>query len=85
MKLPTFHHNGSSAKMLAESYQHAATELSAALLALENVEINGRDYYPQGPMVYSEAAQEHAERCRQVRIVRDEIQAIADFCWDKVK
>jgi hypothetical protein len=85
MKLPTIHLNGTSAKSLAESYQFAATELSSALTALENVELNGRDYYPQGQEAWSQAREEYIERCRKLKNIVDEVQAIADHCWEAVK
>lgn len=85
MQLPTIHSNGTSAKALAESYQYAATELSAALNALMNVELNGRDYYPKGDHAFVEAAKEQHFRCQKLREVINETQAIADHCWEFVK
>jgi len=85
MKLPTIHVNGSSAQTLAESYQFAATELASALTALENVDLNGRDYYPQGPDAWSQAQREHLERCQNLKKIIEQTQAIAEHCWNQIK
>jgi hypothetical protein len=85
MKLPTIHSNGTSAKTLAENYQSAATKLAAALTALEGVELNGRDYYPQGDGAFSKASEEHLMRCKDLQALIDEMQEIADHCWSFVK
>lgn len=83
MHYPTIHLNGSSAERLAESYQNAASELASALRALESVELNARDYYPQGAVAFKHAAYEHTQRCRAVQSIVNEMQAIADHCWAK--
>lgn len=85
MQLPSIHLNGSSADSLAESYQHAASELGTALNALSNVELNGRDYYPQGNDAFKLAVAEHEERIRKLRAIAAEVQIIADHCWTFVK
>ena len=85
MQLPTIHLNGTTARSLYESYAQAALEIQSALAALESVELNGRDYYPQGPEAYSKAAKEHENRCRQLKLIADEMQVIADHCQDYIK
>lgn len=73
MKLPTVHLNGTSRDALTSGYADAYHAVSDALDALENVELNGRDYYPQGPDAFSEAQREHTERCVALRVVRDQL------------
>ena len=73
MKLPTVHINGTSRDALTTGYTTAYHAVSDALDALENVELNGRDYYPQGPHAFTEAIREHLERCVALRVVRDQL------------
>ena len=73
MKLPTIHLNGTSRDRLAATYSAAYTAVSDALDTLEQVELNGRDYYPQGSDAFTEAQREHTERCVALRVVRDEL------------
>ena len=47
MTLPTVHNNGTSRKMLADSYEKAFRATLKAMDAFHEVEFNGRDYYTQ--------------------------------------
>lgn len=73
MRLPTIHLNGTSAEQLLEQAREANLALHHAIMALENMNINARDYYPQGPEAYVEAAREHAHRLDVLSKVRLEV------------
>lgn len=78
MRLPTIHLNGTSLEYLDEEAVAAAGALRGALAALEGMTVNSRDYYPQGPDAYAEAAREHRERIERVRGVLAEVYALLD-------
>jgi hypothetical protein len=78
MRLPTIHLNGTSRQYLHEEALAASAALRAAVAALEAITVNGRDYYPQGPDAYAEAAREHRERIERVRVVLGEVYALLD-------
>jgi glucose-6-phosphate 1-dehydrogenase len=82
---PTVHMNGTSAKSLAEQYANAGYALNAAIMALEAIDVNGRDYYPQGDGVIQDAIKQHAERIRQVVQVREENTELWAHCDQFVK
>ena len=69
MQKPLVHFNGTSKNTLAEGYHAAATAITAALDKLIEAAPNARDYYPQGPDVYSVARREHDARCEALRAV----------------
>lgn len=78
MKFPTIHLNGTSREQLEGCYTVAYYGVCDALHALEQIELNGRDYYPQGPEAFSEALREHTERCVALRAVRDQLSEIVE-------
>lgn len=59
---PTIHLNGTSPKELLELYRNAYRAVNAADAALDAAGPNGRDYYPHGPGVISQAIDEHYAR-----------------------
>lgn len=78
MRLPTIHLNGTSREYLFEEAVSTAGALRGAITALEAMTVNARDYYPQGPDAYPEAAREHWERIERVRGVLNEVYALLD-------
>lgn len=78
MRLPTIHLNGTSRQYLHEEALASAFALRAAVASLEAMTVNARDYYPQGPDAYAEAAREHRERIERVRQVLAEVYALVD-------
>lgn len=70
---PTVHLNGTSRESLFEQYAEAAQALRQAIDAHERSAPNARDYYPQGPDVFSKARVEHWERSGKLRSVLQEI------------
>ena len=80
MILPTLHLNGTSSESLADGYAEAMKHLRAAMRALDACSPNARDYYPQGPAAYGQAAREHEARAKSVRAVATELQALLEHC-----
>lgn len=78
MRTPTIHLNGTSRDRLFEGIADAAGALRAALRAMDDASPNARDYYPQGPEAYGEAAKEHAARVERIRSVLSELETIAE-------
>ena len=52
---PTLHLNGTGKNDLRDGYADAYDAIDKAIEALANAELNGRDFYPQGPGAYSQA------------------------------
>ncbi len=59
--IPTIHLNGTSGPALRDGYAAAYDAIDKAIEALGNAELNGRDYYVQGPDAYYQAQKERAE------------------------
>lgn len=76
MMLPTVHLNGTSRASLIEQYHEAYMKLQEALVALRKLDVNARDYYPQGPDAYRQANLEHCDRMLAVEKVQKDIGAI---------
>jgi len=56
--LPVIHSNGTSAKELYQDYGAAMGACATAITALQQVEFNGRDYYPLGDNAFTVARAE---------------------------
>lgn len=80
MILPTVHLNGTSRDALVGQYNDAAEAVYQAIRAMEQLDVNGRDYYPQGPTALSSAVREHRARIDLLCQVRRDLLAIADAC-----
>lgn len=78
MRRPTVHLNGTSRQALQDGYRGARHALRKAEEALAEAAPNARDYYPQGPEAYPEAAREHADRLAALRRVREELHDIEE-------
>ena len=55
LTLPSVHLNGTSRAVLTEGYQAAYAKVQEAIRAFQAIEMNGRDYYPQGNDAYYKA------------------------------
>lgn len=75
--IPTIHLNGSSKQVLMDDLLAAHRAIGVALNKMRQCTPNGRDYYPQGDGVTEKARAEHAERCRKLLEVHDELMEIA--------
>jgi hypothetical protein len=64
---PTLHLNGTSKNDLRDGYADAYDAIDKAIKALANAELNGRDFYPQGPSAYSQARSERDAAFAQLR------------------
>jgi hypothetical protein len=56
--IPTIHLNGTSFTDLRDGYAAAYDAIEEAIEALAKAELNGRDFYPQGPEAYYQARKE---------------------------
>jgi len=56
--IPTVHLNGTGFANLRDGYAAACDAIDKAMDALANAELNGRDFYVQGPAAYSQARAE---------------------------
>ena len=65
--LPTLHLNGTGKNNLRDGYANAYDAIDKAIEALANAELNGRDFYPQGPGAYSQARSERDAAFAQLR------------------
>jgi len=65
--IPTIHLNGTSFTSLRDGYAAAYDAIDKAMEALGNAELNGRDFYPQGPDAYYQARKERDAAFDQLR------------------
>jgi hypothetical protein len=65
--IPTIHINGTSFTDLRDGYAAAYDAIEKAMEALGNAELNGRDFYPQGPDAYYQARKERDEAFDKLR------------------
>ena len=59
--IPTVHLNGTGFTDLRDDYAAAYDAIDKAIDALGKAELNGRDFYPQGPDAYYQARKERNE------------------------
>lgn len=70
MILPTIHANGTPRQTLKDGYLAAYSGVLKAMAALAQVELNARDYYPQGDEAFRKAvaqavqARNHLDACK---------------------
>jgi hypothetical protein len=76
--IPSVHINGTSRAALLRGYLDGIEALRTALEVMQRNGPNGRDFYPQGPDAMKEAQMEHTDRCLRVKMVMDELEAIAE-------
>lgn len=85
MRHPTIHLNGTGAKTLLDGYLEAIHQLGQALNAINNIEFNARDYYPQGPGAYTAARAERSTHVEALRRAKEHFMAIAIHAQEFIK
>jgi hypothetical protein len=87
-RAPTIHLNGSDPKRLLREARRTAKACHEALWALLEMDVNARDFYPQGPDAYREAMDQHCARIAALRTVCAEVDAWAerlDGQWEVIR
>lgn len=84
MLVPTVHLNGSAGEVLLDQYTAATEAVRKALDAICDTGPNARDYYVQGPDAALAAQREHEARVKALKIVRDDLAAIAEGIQDQL-
>jgi hypothetical protein len=80
--LPTIHMNGTSARCLLEGYMEARSAVMRASEAIQAIEFNARDYYPQGGNAFRVAQEQHVSRMKRLAEISDELLRIAEHVSD---
>ena len=78
MRHPTIHLNGTGAKTLLDGYLEAIHQLGQALNAINNIEFNARDYYPQGSSAWGVAESEMEDRKAGIMRAKLDFEDIAE-------
>jgi hypothetical protein len=79
--IPTVHLNGTGFTDLRDGYAAAYDAIDKAMDALGKAELNGRDFYVQGPAVYSQARAERDAAFDKLRAVHDYVgEMLAGIC-----
>jgi hypothetical protein len=79
--IPTIHLNGTSFTDLRDGYAAAYDAIIKAIDTLSEAELNGRDFYPQGPDAYYQARKERNEAFDQLRAAREYVgEMLAGIC-----
>jgi hypothetical protein len=68
---PTVHLNGTSYADLFDGYAAALSAIDKAIDALAKAELNGRDFYVQGPDAYHQARAERDAALEKLRAAHD--------------
>lgn len=71
--IPTVHLNGTGKQHLVQELLDAHKAVGAAILALHQVTVHGRDFYPQGPNAYGQARHEMDARLLTLHALQDEL------------
>lgn len=79
---PTIHLNGTGAETLARETENAREALAAAREALAALTCHGRDFYPQGPDAYPQAARERAEAFGHLEAAEEYLDAWVVSLWE---
>jgi hypothetical protein len=79
--IPTIHLNGTSFTDLRDGYAAAYDAIDKAIDALAKAELNGRDFYPQGPGAYYQVRAERDDAFDQLRAVQTYVgEMLAGIC-----
>ena len=84
MIYPTLHSNGTSPEMLRRGYEDARLAVGAAIRAMERLEFNARDYYPQGPAAWHQASAEQSQRYSRLLTVQTELEKLENHVQDAI-
>ena len=85
MILPTIHLNGSSAKSLTDEYTQARRAVHDAMNAMQKIDFNNRDYYPQGQMAWLDAVRQRQDLFNALAHVAAELHKIEAHCFSFIK
>ena len=85
MILPTIHNNGTSAQALTDSYADARVALEKAISQIAKIEMNGRDYYPQGANAWKDAVAERDLLFSKLNEVSAALYAHEEHCANFIK
>lgn len=85
MMYPTIHTNGTGRDMLMRGYLDARIAVLKAMNAIQRIEFNARDYYPQGPDAWPRARDEHSARLKRLHEIEMELLDIAMHIQDAGK
>lgn len=80
MVKPTIHLNGDRPETLRENYVAAYHAVEAAITAVSATHPDGRNFYPQGDAVLSQARREHEARMAALRNLSAEMMELATHC-----
>jgi len=83
--LPTIHLNGTGARSLTDGYTEARRAVQDAMTALQNVDFNARDYYPQGQLAWLDAVRQRQELFNKLATVQHELFNIEVHCAEFFK
>ena len=79
--IPTIHLNGTSGTTLRDEYAAAYDAIGAAMHALVNATLHGRDFYPQGSEAYYQARKERVEALSKLEAAHGYVgQMLAGIC-----
>lgn len=78
--LPTIHSNGSNPESLRNDYTAARNAVEEAIRAIGRVDLNARDYYPQGNGAYKKAQEQMVDQLQHLSTVRDELSKLEMHC-----
>jgi hypothetical protein len=79
--VPTVHLNGTGFTNLRDGYAAAYDAIDKAMEALGNAELNGRDFYVQGPAAYSQARAERDAAFAKLRAAHEYVgEMLAGIC-----
>jgi len=76
--LPTIHLNGTSKHELQEQIETACMAVRDAMAAFRCASPNGRDYYLQGPNIFTLAVAQHQEQFNKLNEVKTYLECIAE-------
>jgi hypothetical protein len=71
VRLPSVHTNGTGKDMLMRGYKNALKAVRAAEEAMDQIEFNPRDYYPQGETAFEEAREQMRQQYAHLDSVRE--------------
>ncbi len=80
MQKPTVHLNGTGRAELQEQFSNAYRALGDVMSVIQAAVPNGRDYYVQEPNGFNKAREEHFNRLKVLRDMREEYLELFESC-----
>ena len=84
MQYPCIHLNGTNGQDLLDQYSSAMAALSDAMVALSQIDVNGRDYYTISSGAASIAMREHRARLSSLNTVLQDLEKIATNICEQI-